>query len=115
MRINTDTKRHNNRGDFCVQSKINQSDFLIKKHSTVSEQIEDPSNRDSTEVKIIKAFTRFTLVVSLSIIPSENNKKSDVIEFHSSFPLQSLALSLGFTRILSCDGMLRTRQQQYTF
>ena len=28
----------------------------------------DPSNRDSTEVKIIKAFTRFTFTVSIFII-----------------------------------------------
>ena len=79
----------------------------------MSKQIEDPSNRDSNEVKIIKAFTRFTiafLAFHVSHLFQDNNEKSNVIKFHSSFLFQSLALSLGFTRTLSCDGMLRTER-----
>ena len=82
----------------------------------MSKQIEDPSNRDSNKVKIIKAFTRFTiayLAFHVSHLFQDNNEKSNVIEFHNSFLFQSLALSLGFTRMLSCDGMLRARERQY--
>ena len=82
----------------------------------MSKQIEDPSNRDSNEVKIIKAFTRFTLAYlafHVSHLFQDNNEKSNVIKFHSSFLFQSLALSLGFTRMLSSEGMLRTREHQY--
>ena len=80
--------------------------------------MEDPSNRDSTKVKIIRAFTRFTLTVSITIIPcftpfQENNKKSNAIKFHNSFSFQSLVLSHGLMKILSCHGMLRTRECQY--